>query len=263
MSWIVEEIYPLDQRLADTKDVIVKVYDIIHGLDGAIRHIDNSLAPCIHHIQSYIVLFQQLEKEYSWDEIVYPCIKECLDLLKRLKKISLSISKMDMDDNTELILGWDKEKEYSYPIIKACKIISNNTLDEHVSAIADSFPKDVYDNVTHRLKIESEYYKVSIKDKYQEISQYLPYVENVINGILHDIRSVVNMKPGDLYEERLFLKLKDILEVLEIFFPILIDPIKEHKIRSVDDNAICFMKKYLVPKIEESIQLLKNGRTEI
>ena len=55
MSWIVEEIYPLDQRLADTKDVIVKVYDIIHGLDGAIRHIDKSLAPCIHHIQSYIV----------------------------------------------------------------------------------------------------------------------------------------------------------------------------------------------------------------
>ena len=263
MSWIVEEIYPLDQRLADTKVVIVKVYDIIHGLDGAIRHIDKSLAPCIHHIQSYIVLFQQLEKEYSWDEIVYPCIKECLDILKRLKKISLSISKMDMDDNTELILGWYKEKEYSYPIIKACKIISNNTLDEHVSAIADSLPKDVYDNVTHRLKIESEYYKVCIKDKYQEISQYLPYIENVINGILHDIRSVVNMKPGDLYEERLFLKLKDILEFIEFIFPILIDPIKEHKIRSVAVSVIDDMKKYIVPEIEESIQLLRNGRTEI
>ena len=263
MSWIVEKNYPLDQRLADTKDVIVKVNDIILGLDGEIRCIDRSLAPCIHHIQSYIVLFQQLEKKYSWDEIVYPCIKECLDLLKRLKKISLSISKMDMDDNTELILGWDKEKEYRYPIKNACDIISSNILDEHESAIADSLSKDLYDKITHRLKIESEYYKVYIKDKYQEVSQYLPYIENVINGILHDIRSFVNMKPGDLYEERLFLKLKDILEFIELFFPILIDPIKEHKIRSVADRVIDDMKKYIVPKIEESIQLLRNGRTEI
>ena len=162
-----------------------------------------------------------------------------------------------MDDNTELILGWDKEKEYRYPITKACNIISNNILNEHNSAIANSLSKDVYDKITHRLKIESEYYKAYIKDMYQEVSQYLPYVENVINGILHDIRSVVNMKPGDLYEERLFLKLKDILEVLEIFIPILIDPIKEHKIRSVDANTICFMKKDLVPEIEESIQLLR------
>ena len=60
MSWIVEENYPLDQRLADTKDVIVNVYDIIHGLNAEIRYIDRSLAPCIHHIQSYIFLFSYI-----------------------------------------------------------------------------------------------------------------------------------------------------------------------------------------------------------
>lgn len=261
MSWIVEMSIPLDKRLEDTKGVIMKLYEL-RVTDGMLRHIDNHLDPCIQQIKYHINAFQQLEKKYSWDEIVYPCIKECLDLLNNLDNISTSIKGMMIGKNIELILSWDKTKEYSYPIKDACNKISGNILDEKDASIADALSKDIFE-ITHRLKIESEYYKSYGIDRFIELSQYMPSAEIVINGTLHDIKSILRMKPGDFREEKIWILLEEIHDSLESSFSEFLDSTRVCDLRKIKFYFIEYLMRSLVPTIETAIKLLKDGRTEI
>lgn len=252
---------PLDKRLEDTKGVIMKLYEL-RVTDGMLRHIDNHLDPCIQQIKYHINAFQQLGKKYSWDEIVYPCINECLDLLNNLDNISTSIKGMMIGKNIELILSWDKTKEYSYPIKDACNKISGNILDEKDASIADALSKDIFE-ITHRLKIESEYYKSYVIDRFIELSQYIHSAEIVIHGTLHDIKSILSMKPGDIREEKIWGLLEEIHDSLESYFSKFLVSTKACEFRKIKFLFIEHLKRSVNPKIEMVILLLKDGRTEI
>lgn len=261
MSWIVEMFVPLDKRLEDTKSVIMKLYEL-RFTDGTLRHIDSYIDPCIQQIKYYKNAFQQLEKEYTWDEIVYPCIKECLDFLTNLYNISTSIKRMKIGENIELILSWDKTKEYSYPVKHACNKISSNILNEKDTSIVDALSKDIFE-IAHRLKIESEYYKTYVIDRFIELSQYMPSAEIVINDTLHDIKSILRMKPGDLREEKMWILLEDIHETLEICFSEFLASTKACEFRKIEFLLIEDLKRFVNPEIETVIHLLKDGRNEI